>query len=67
MYNRLSCTTAGMASIGEANTCRHLSGVYPGVCMDGKACWDICRDENTDNIGGGCDDVPARCYCFTNC
>nr|TKW00915.1 hypothetical protein SEVIR_8G144300v2 [Setaria viridis] len=53
----LLVVAAEMASIGEANTCRHLSG----------DCALICQHESSDNTGGACDDNPPRCYCITNC
>ncbi|KAF8732285.1 hypothetical protein HU200_016265 [Digitaria exilis] len=56
-----------MASVGEKNTCRHLSGKYRGWCVNDQSCTAVCKDESSDNIGGVCDDTPDRCYCITNC
>ncbi|CAL4986004.1 unnamed protein product [Urochloa decumbens] len=59
--------SAEMASVG-ADTCRHLSGSYHGLCDTSYTpCEDTCRAESKDNTGGACFDSPPRCWCFTNC
>nr|CAB3455685.1 unnamed protein product [Digitaria exilis] len=63
----LLVAAAEMASVGEKNTCRHLSGKYRGWCVNDQSCTAVCKDESSDNIGGVCDDTPDRCYCITNC
>ncbi|RCV18916.1 hypothetical protein SETIT_3G341500v2 [Setaria italica] len=63
----LVIVTTEMASVG-ADTCKHLSGNYHGLCDTSYTpCEDTCKAESKDNTGGACFDSPPRCYCFTNC
>ncbi|CAL4985954.1 unnamed protein product [Urochloa decumbens] len=58
---------AEMSSVA-GNTCRHLSGLYHGLCDNNfNACTSSCQDESPDNIRGECHDFLPRCYCITNC
>ncbi|CAL4987390.1 unnamed protein product [Urochloa decumbens] len=63
----LVVVVAEMASVGAADTCRHLSGAFHGLCTWDKHCADTCTTESSNNIGGVCDDTLPRCYCLSNC
>ena len=64
LINDVLACTSEMASVGAANTCRHLSGSFRGWCLDENSCTDVCIDESHDNIQGTCADIPPRCYCM---
>ncbi|KAG2585390.1 hypothetical protein PVAP13_6KG395600 [Panicum virgatum] len=64
----LVIVAAEMGSVGAKRAaCSHLSGVYPDWCINDSSCEEVCKVESHDNIGGACDDFPARCYCQTQC
>ena len=67
LMNNVLAFPLEMASVGAANTCKHLSGTFQGMCGSVNQCIDTCLGESSDNIGGECDDFPFRCYCLTNC
>ncbi|CAL4980627.1 unnamed protein product [Urochloa decumbens] len=45
----------------------HLSGNFHGWCLSYSQCVTTCKGENSENIGGYCDDLPPRCYCYPVC